>query len=455
MRRLAAAVAGLLVVAASACSSTAANPARTPAGVPTGVIDGWPTYHRTNDRNGVAPRAPNPSTLAKHWQTNLDGAVYGQPLTIGNAVLAATENDTVYSLAAATGKVLWRAHLGTPVRLSDLQCGNIDPLGITGTPAYDQRTGSLFVVTESTGGSHDLVALDATTGAVRFRRNLDVVGHDRRAEQQRGALAVAHGLVYVPFGGLYGDCGDYVGYLGGVRTDGSGAVERYVVPTSREGGIWAASGPAVGPDGSVYVSVGNGAATAAPYDGSDAVLRLSPDLTTRLGYFAPTAWAHHNATDTDLGSTGPLLLPGGLVALAGKDGTVYLLDATHLGGIGGQLAALGGCTGFGGLAARGAANGEELFVPCAEGLLQVRVRGRTLQAGWRAPALITGSPVVGGGAVWALDTDLGVLYALDASSGQQVARVLTGSVTHFTTPVVAGSLVLVGTKTGVVAIGDS
>ena len=40
---------------------------------------------------------PSASALGVGWRAELDGAVYGQPLVIGNRVIAATENDTVYA----------------------------------------------------------------------------------------------------------------------------------------------------------------------------------------------------------------------------------------------------------------------------------------------------------------------------------------------------------------------
>jgi outer membrane protein assembly factor BamB len=406
----------------------------------------WPTYHRTDDRRGDVVGATRPSSLRPQWSTSLDGAVYGQPLVVGSFVIAATENDSVYALDMHSGAVRWHTKLGAPVPLSALPCGDIDPLGITGTPAYDVTTGSLFVVTETAGGVHDLVALDATNGARRWSRNLDVSGRDPLAEQQRGALAVGGGRVYVPFGGLYGDCGNYVGYVTAVSVNGTGAVSHYNVPTAREGGVWAPSGPAVASDGTVFIAVGNGAASSGPYDGSDAVMRLAPDLSARLDFFAPSAWAAQNGSDQDLGSTGPLLLQNGDVMAAGKDGYAYLLNASHLGGIGGQLAAASGCTGFGGMAADGAA----VFVPCNQGLRRFDVASNHLTARWATS--FTGSPVVGGGAVWALDTGAGVLHAVDETTGADLARVSVGNVTRFASPVVVPHLAIVGTTGGVVAV---
>ncbi len=463
----------LLVLAGSACAgpssaggsggSTGSGPSRPSAGgpsrsslpataagsLPVGPAD-WPTYHRTNDRAGAVAGVHRPAALRQVWTARLDGAVYGQPLLLGDLVVAATEGDSVYGLSLADGRVRWRAALGTPVPRHDLPCGNIDPLGITGSPAYDRTTGSVFVAAELTGGRHELVALDVRNGSVRFRRSLDVTNRDRVAEQQRGALAVAGGRVYVPFGGLAGDCGNYVGYVTATRVDGSGPTTRYEVPTSREGGIWAASGVAVDPRGDVWVAVGNGERTGDPYDGSDSVLRLSADLSRRLDFFAPADWGAQNAVDADLGSTGPLLLGADRVLISGKTGEVDLLDARHLGGLGGAIASLGGCRGFGGMAWDAAAGAA--FVPCTSGVLRVDVTGSGLRPGWHAPANVNGTPVVAGGAVWALDPAGGRLYALDERSGVPLVSAPTGVTNRFSSPVVSGSRVLVSTLTGVTAL---
>ena len=140
---------------------------------------------------------------------------------------------------------MWRRNLCTPVPLSTLPCGDIDPLGITGTPAYDSVTGSIFAVAEVTGPHHVLFALDSTTGAVLWSRNVDLACDDPRTHQQRPALAVANCYVYIGFGGLAGDCGQYVGEVVGVPASGSGATISYRVPTTREGAVWATGGPVI------------------------------------------------------------------------------------------------------------------------------------------------------------------------------------------------------------------
>ena len=79
----------------------------------------------------------------------LDGQVYGEPLEATGRVFVATENDTMYALAANTGAVLWSTHVGTPVPSGDLPCGDISPtVGITGTPVVDVARGEIFAVAD-------------------------------------------------------------------------------------------------------------------------------------------------------------------------------------------------------------------------------------------------------------------------------------------------------------------
>lgn len=361
--------------------------------------------------------------------------------------------------------------IGAPVTSDDLPCGNISPLGITGTPVYgpatqlvfagtpvyDPATQLVFAVAEVSGPnhapSHVLVGVQSTTGQVRLRRSADVPGMDPRPHQQRAALALAQGLVYIAYGGLYGDCGDYRGREVAARTDGQGPLLSFQVPTARQGGIWAPPGPSSDAAGRLFVSVGNGAATAGAWDHSDSVLRLSPQLQLEDG-FAPTTSEQDNANDVDLGSMRPVLLADGWVLAAGKSGAVYLLRAgavyllraDALGGVGGEAQSLSGCHAYGGAAALGA----RAFLPCTEGVTEVTVApGPKVTLGWRAaPA---GSPVIGGHTLYSLDGQ-GVLYALDSDSGRVRTSLAVGAVSRFAIPTIFGNALFVGTLVGVTAV---
>jgi outer membrane protein assembly factor BamB len=427
---------------------TASPPAISPAS----VGDDWPTYHHDAERSGVAPRVSPVGELVTAWRARLDGAVYGQPLVIGDQVIAATENDTVFGLDRRTGRVRWSRHLGSPVPLSELDCGNIDPLGITGTPVYDPATRRVYVVAETAGYHHVLYGLAVGDGAVETQRDIPSPDGQPRYDQQRAALLLAAGRVYVAFGGLAGDCGPYIGSVVGVPTSGQGPIVSYRVPTPREGGSWATGGPTLGADHTIYVSVGNGAATSGAYDGSDSVVALTPDL-RRTAVFAPRTWPEDNARDLDLGSLSPAVLPGGRLLIAGKRGIAYLLRAPGLGGIGGEITQAPVCAAYGGPAH----DGTTVYLPCISGgTAAVSVSGDGIHVLWRGPEGAAGSPVVGGGAVWTADWENGTLYALDPRSGRIRQKInVPGQLPHFASPTLSGNLALIGTMDGVVAIAGA
>jgi outer membrane protein assembly factor BamB len=440
-------------------SSTGAGTSRTlgapgkggPAAAPAAV---WPTFGRDTARTGGTPRLHRPGRLSVAWRARLDGAVYGQPLLIGNLVVVATEHDTVYALSTDTGKVAWHTHVGTPVPRGVLPCGNIDPLGITGTPAYDPSTGIVYAVAETTGYRHTLFGLSATNGAIKVERYIPTPDGQQRYDQQRPALTVAGGRVYVAFGGLAGDCGPYRGSVVGVPATGRGPIISYVVPTSREAGIWAPGGPVLGPDRSFYLSTGNGAADrpGLAYDRSDSVTRLTLSLSV-LGFFAPTTWADDNAHDLDLGSTQPALA-GNAAFAVGKRGVGYLAQAGALGGIGGNVAEAPVCKAFG----TAAVHLSTVYEPCTDaGLTAVSVNVATKQIRilWRGPAGAHGSPSIGGGAIWVPDSR-GRLYALSPVNGSVLQSVSLGvAMPRFSSVSLSGSRAYLGTLSGVVAVAGA
>lgn len=429
---------------------TRASPTPTPSSSPTGGGD-WPTYHRDNTRAGNATDLAPLSTLSVNWTATLDGAVYGQPLVVRGRIFAATENDTVYALNPNTGAVVWSAHGGTPEPLSDLPCGDISPLGITSTMVYDPDTNRVFAVAETTGGAHTLLGINADTGAVEVRVPVEPPLGDPKAHQQRGALTLLNGRVYIPYGGLFGDCANYIGSVVSVTTAGAGKLS-YAVPTGREAGIWGTAG-AVVDAGRLLYAVGNGESTTGAYDGSDSVIALSPDL-QRTDFFAPTDWATQNAGDQDLGSMTPALV-GQYVYADGKAGTGYVLRHDNLGGIGGEVADLNnGCDAFGGSAVAG----NTVYLPCTTGPRAVTIgTDGTAHELWRAANSVPaeGSPVIGGGAVWVVDYFGGVLYALNPSTGAALAQVQIGQAPNFASPTLSGNRAYVGTRAGVTAVGGA
>ena len=462
-RLVAALLTGGVLAGAAACSGPAGGGSVTPnspaasSATPAPAPDGgarpaaaWPTYGRDFARSDVAAGVAAPGLLTVSWRARLDGAVYGQPLLVGHLVIAATENDSVYGLDQATGQVVWRRHVGTPVPLADLPCGDIDPLGITGTPVYDQASGLVYAVAETTGYRHVLVGISVRDGSLLLTRDIPTPDGQPRYDQQRPALTIEHRRVYVAFGGLYGDCGPYRGSVTGIPLGGAGPMISYVVPTPREGAVWGTAGPVTGTDGTLYVSAGNGEQTGTGYDGSDSVIALSPEL-HRTGVFAPSTWADDNAHDLDLGSTQPALLPDGMLLADGKRGVAYLVDSAHLGGVGGQVAQAAVCEAYGGAAVQGSV----VYEPCAQGgPAAVSTAGHTIRVLWRGPAQAQGSPVIGGGRVWVTDYQGDTLYELDQATGATTASLALGvALPHFSSMSMTGGHAFLGTMEGVVAVG--
>ena len=431
-------------------STTSVPSTSTSAGSPTtlpATVGDWPAYHHDAWRSGVSSDQLPLGNVQQTWVSgSLDGALYAEPLVVGSRVLAVTEANSVYALDATSGAVVWHVNLGAPVPLSMLQCGNIDPSGITGTPVVDVSPGTMFVVAFlKSGPHHELFALDLATGAVRWHRAIDPPGLSPLVEQERGAITLTGGRVYVPFGGLYGDCGQYQGAVVSAAADGTGALANYEVPTSRMGGIWNPAGPVVDSSGDLWVTTGN-SASQSTFDFGNAVIHLSPQLAV-LDYFAPSDWAALNAGDVDLGSLGPILLSSSRILAVGKSGTAYLLDAGKLGHVGGALTSAPlGSSAFG----AAAVTGTMAFVPCSNALVGVQVAGDRVSVAWRLPGE-SGPPIVAAGVVWALGHD-GRLRAVDPGTGAVRFSVqLTAPASRFFSLAAAGGRLFVADGTKIAA----
>jgi outer membrane protein assembly factor BamB len=383
------------------------------------------------------------------WSAAVDGAAYASPLIVAGHVIVATENNTVYSLDLFSGSIVWKAHLGEPVNSSSLPCGNIAPVtGISGTPAADPASGRLYVVAFLSGHHHLLFTLSLADGSVINQQDIDPVDSNPAVQQQRGALALASGYVYVPLGGLYGDCGTYHGYVVAVPLVGPGPALSYRTPGAREAGIWSSAGPAVALSGRLYVVTGNGSSLSS-FDYSNSVVELTPTLQVQ-SYFAPANWIALNAGDTDLGSVGATVITSmGIVVAIGKEGVAYVLKADQLGGIGGQIASRSVCSGaWGGTAW----SGGTVYVPCADGLVALSVTPTSVDIAWKAAHPVLGSPIIAAGAVWAIETDSGTLYALDPASGAVLYSVSVGVASHFSTPAATEGFIVAPAGANVVAI---
>jgi len=320
------------------------------------------TYHAALDRSGryIVPGLTYERARGLHldpsFHSAFQGAVYAQPLywrptgSSAGMLVVATEEDEVYALDANTGAQIWKRALGAPVARSSLPCGNISPLGVTGTPVIDEAHGTLYLdamVMRGDTPRHEIFALSLADGAILPGWPLDVgkaLGGKFLPElqNQRGALALFVGKVFIPFSGHWGDCGAYHGIVVGVAKDDPAAAVSSFATRARGGGIWGQGG--VSGDGkSLFAATGN-TFGAIDWGDGEAVLRLAPGLarpTDARDFFAPSDWRELDNRDADLGGTAPIPIDAGarkLMLAIGKNGVAYLLDRDNLGGIGGALA---------------------------------------------------------------------------------------------------------------------
>jgi outer membrane protein assembly factor BamB len=407
----------LLALGLAACGASGSSPAASATG-------DWATFGGSSSRAGIAPGAPAHPKLKRRFAKSLDGQVYAQPLIAGGRIYVATENNTVYAFTTG-GRKVWQRHLGQPVAGGELPCGNIDPSGITGAPVISG--GKIYVVAFLNNGlRHTLFGLRLPSGHVAVRANVDPPNRD--VEQQRGALLAAKGRIYVPYGGLFGDCGPYHGYVLSTTTAGHRRIS-YANPAP-EAGIWAPAGISR-QSGTLLVTTGNGGGTGFGY--SNSVIRLSLGL-KRKGYWAPKNWRELSAGDVDESSLAPLPVSGGQVFQIGKDGVGYLLR-NGLGGIGGERFSQRVCSGgaFGAAAFRA----PLVVLQCGGSNYALRIGGDRFSVAWRSGAggMI---PVIAGDSAFAI-TRGGTLVQLRMSNGATIASTnLGGGAASFPAPAAAG-----------------
>ena len=432
----------------------------------------------------------NARTFGKLYSYYVDGAVYGQPLYLAglpipgrgrhNVLYVATMNDKAYAFDAdRSGAPLWlrdfsdeRAGI-TPVPVTDITNNNdlniVGNVGIESTPVIDSSNNSMYLLarTKENGryvqqlhkvdvrDGRDLVPPAAIEASVRgsARDSIEGVVHfDPKAGNQRTALALVNGMVVI----AWASHEDMRPYHGWIMTYDARKLKQTgawcVTPDTAEGGIWQSGrGPASDANGAVYFEVGNGGWDGKRNFGSS-VIRLSVHESgiALEDYFTPQAYQELNTRDADIGSSGPLLVPGTNILICGnKKGALFLLNCNRLGhmtpGDGGMLQALelNGGRVMAGPAYWDGPHGPELFVWCETDFPEAfRFNGQLLQSTPYAKGTVAsrGSPggaltvssdgsKPGTGLLWATLTTgrsadhgnaAGVLRAFNAESLQEV-----------------------------------
>ena len=481
-----------------------------PAVSPNDVLE----YHKHASRDGVYldPKMTKAAAASLHRDTTfsgkVDGWIYAQPLYVEEgpngkpALYVATETNNVYALDAATGSVIWKKTFPPPSPRSALGCGNIDPLGITGTPVIDLASRTMFFDAMTEGPKHLLYAISIDDGSARTGWPLDTtmipattaggsVNLDATIQNERGALALLNGSIYVPYGGHIGDCGNYHGWVIGVPISDPASAVAWATDSIRSG-IWAPGG--VASDGtSLLVTTGNASGSNGTWKGSEGVIRLQPGPTfskATADYFVPSNWVALDNGDTDISGTGPIPFdlpgstPSALVAAFGKNGVLYLVDRSNFGGIGtgngetgealvSKRVASGSIINASALYTTGKGTyavfrGKGLGCPTGQSgdLTAVKITPGSppsLAVAWCANQGGSGSPMVtvssetpgsADAIVWVVGAEqTNQLQGFDGDTGAVVRAALEtgGTVRHFETPIDVNGRVLIGTDGELVA----
>jgi hypothetical protein len=365
---------GVLILAASAAAQTS---------ILTQHYDNARTGQNTSETILTPANVSAPMSFGKLFTFPVTGYVYAQPLYMPGVVIpghgthnvlyVATEHDLVYAFDADTlGAPLWTVSFlngsATTVPNGDVSTGDIIPeIGITGTPAIDPNTKTLYVVANTKENGqypYRLHALDITTGAEKFGGPIllsatvpgtgdggSTITFSNQWENQRPGLLVNNGYVFIGFA-AHGDNGPWHGWILACNVNpttgllqASGAWN--TSPNGKGNGIWS-SGAGIAADtlGNAYIATGNGdysfKSTAPPpsttVDFGDSVVKfsLTNGVPTPTDYFTPYNQQSLTDADADLGSGGVIVVPDQsapnphVMVVSGKQGRLYVINRDQM-----------------------------------------------------------------------------------------------------------------------------
>ena len=361
-------VAALLVTAplpaAIGAHAAVAAPAAIVSTVPTAGT-GW-----FGDEAALSPALVGSASFGERWSAPVNGQVYAPLVQSGSTIIAATENNEVDGLNLGDGSKLWTTNLGQPWPAATISCADLAPnIGVTGRPVLSPDGSIVYLVSKTYAGTdvthpnYYMHALSVATGAEQSgwpvliagnASNNPAIAFNPEVQLQRPGLLLMNGVVYAAFGSL---CDNPLarGWLAAVDTSTAQltsmwTTEATITASKPLGTIWEGGGELVsdGP-GQIIFSTGNGVVPnvgdTAPTNLGNSVVRVSVDSTGAMhetDFFAPYNAYDLNATDQDLGSGAPTILPSifgtasvpSVILQGGKPGYLNVINAASFGGRG-------------------------------------------------------------------------------------------------------------------------
>jgi outer membrane protein assembly factor BamB len=384
---------------------------------------------------------------------------------------ALVQRSTLYALKADTGKLLWEQSTRGRSRCT------------TSSPAVWH--GWVF-----SPGLDGFIHRYSLRNGKEYRRQ----GWPKRFaldpwfEKASSPLRIFGHYLYVTTSGYTGHPGKYRGHLVTINLQSGEArvwnslCSRIHHLLGRNGcsqsgsGIWSRAGPEQDSgNGGIIIATGDG-----PWNGTtnfgDSILEFPPNGSHPLGGFTPTNQAFLDEHDLDLGSSSPMLLPGGAFAIeggkgpAGSDGgptSLELLSTkdwrrrSSLHSISQPLATVeapGGCSILTALSmASGSKDSADVIVANDCALEDYRVSGLetshpSIEVRWRVRGKHFTTPVVSGGDIYVARS--GALAAFELSTGKLLWTTKNlghagaiGNV-HWEYPAISGSMVFMTDERG-------
>jgi outer membrane protein assembly factor BamB len=428
----------------------------------------WTEFGLNPQRSDVSPfstgiTAANVSRL-RRVTVRLPGTVDSSPVYLHDASVAGAVRSVVVvtttygktlALDASNGRILWTF---TPAGYSRW-AGSAQIT--TASPLIDPGRRYVYA-TSSNGLIHKLLLSNG--GEVHTGAWPVSVTRDAAHEKLAAALNIDGLYLLVATGGYFGDAPPYQGHVMAIdRSSGRIASvfntlcsnrRQVIVPSScpsSDSAILSRGGVVVEPGGGrLLISTGNG-----PWNGrtdlGDSVIELTlPGLRYRQA-FTPTNQAELSETDTDLGSSAPVLLGQDRVMIAGKDGVMRVLALSRLDGhpplpsdkLGGEAQRLplaGGGELFTAPSVWTTSTGSRqglhttVFVGDENATAAYALIGGRLRLVWQNGNPGT-SPVLAGGLLYVYDPSGGGIYVYRPRSSRPIAK-LPGSPGHWNSPIV-------------------
>jgi outer membrane protein assembly factor BamB len=278
-------------------------------------------------------------TFGLEWQLHLDNEPkelisLTAPLVVEDVytskgvkdiVVVAGSSDNLYTIDADSGKLLWKKAFtveAKPKQKPHWLCPN----GLNDTPVLQKERGGLgtmnVYVIASDGKLH---VLNVINGEDRFPPTQFVPPFSKN-----WSLNYRDGALYTATS--QGCGGAKSGVWAMDLKDPSHAVTMF---PSKNGGLWGRAGVAIGAEGNVFAETGDGDYDPAKGEYSDSIIEVSPHDAKLVDHYTPANFGWITKKDLDMGNMSPVVFPfkqWELVAAAGKEGVIYLMDAKSMGG---------------------------------------------------------------------------------------------------------------------------